>query len=205
MGLEKIIGALTTGGYQPLHALALQRRRRARRARAAIEPTWTGADLLGVIDRNASLPTALDPAALRDREALSHMDAFEATAWIGARLAEALDFAHHHGVLHRDIKPANILVSPYGRPMLADFNISLQTAAESDSMFGGTIAYMAPEHLDAFNPEHPSTADLVTEKADMYSLGIVLNELLNGKQVIQLAGSQRRHGRHAPHSRRTAP
>ena len=108
-----------------------------------------------MIDRNASLPTALDPAALRDREALSHMDAFEATAWIGARLAEALDFAHHHGVLHRDIKPANILVSPYGRPMLADFNISLQTAAESDSMFGGTIAYMAPEHLDAFNPEHP--------------------------------------------------
>ncbi|HEY2895145.1 MAG TPA: hypothetical protein VGJ16_13055, partial [Pirellulales bacterium] len=63
---------------------------------------------------------------------------------------------------------------------------SLQTATEGDSMFGGTIAYMAPEHLDAFNPEHPSTADLVTEKADMYSLGIVLNELLNGKQVIHL-------------------
>ena len=185
VGLEKIIGALTTGGYQPLHALLFNDDGEAAEP-AHHEPTWVGSDLLGVIDRNSSLPTALDPAALRDREALSNMDAYEATAWLGARLAEALDFAHHHGVLHRDIKPANILVSPYGRPMLADFNISLQTAAESDSMFGGTIAYMAPEHLDAFNPDHPSSADLVTEKADMYSLGIVLNELLNGKQTIQL-------------------
>jgi serine/threonine protein kinase len=186
VGLEKIIGALTTGGYQPLHALLFNDEGEPASA-GGIEPTWTGADLLAVVDRNASLPTALDPAALRDREALSHMDAYEATAWIGARLAEALDFAHHHGVLHRDIKPANILVSPYGRPMLADFNISLQTAGEaSDSMFGGTIAYMSPEHLDAFNPEHDSQADVVTEKADMYSLGIVLNELLNGKQVIHL-------------------
>ncbi|HEY4231849.1 MAG TPA: serine/threonine-protein kinase [Lacipirellulaceae bacterium] len=185
VGLEKIIGALTTGGYQPLHALLFNDDGEVPAA-VEVEPTWTGADLLGVIDRNSSLPTALDPAALRDREALSHMDAYEATAWIGARLAEALDFAHHHGVLHRDIKPANILISPYGRPMLADFNISLQTAADNDNMFGGTVAYMAPEHLDAFNPEHPSQADAVTDKADMYSLGIVLHELLNGKQVIHL-------------------
>jgi serine/threonine protein kinase len=186
VGLEKIIGALSVGGYRSLGELLSSDDGDAATVGAS-EPTWTGADLLGVIDRNASLPTALDPAALRDREALSHMDAVEATAWIGARLAEALDFAHHHGVLHRDIKPANILVSPYGRPMLADFNISLQTIGDpGDSMFGGTIAYMAPEHLDAFNPENATSAYAVTEKADMYSLGIVLNELLNGKQVIHL-------------------
>jgi eukaryotic-like serine/threonine-protein kinase len=185
VGLEKIIGSLTVGGYRSL-ADVLGPDDSISATPGGIEPTWTGADLLAVIDRNASLPTALDPAALRDREALSHMDAIEATAWIGARLAEALDFAHHHGVLHRDIKPANILVSPYGRPMLADFNISLQSATSGESMFGGTIAYMAPEHLDAFNPEHPTTAEAVGDKADMYSLGIVLNELLNGKQVIHL-------------------
>jgi serine/threonine protein kinase len=184
VGLEKIIGALTTSGNQPLHALLFADD--APLPAAPHEPTWTGADLLAVIDRNASLPTALDPAALRDREALNKMDAYEVTAWIGARLAEALDFAHHHGVLHRDIKPANILVSPYGRPMLADFNISLQAAASGDSMFGGTVAYMAPEHLDAFNPEHETTADAVTETADMYSLGIVLRELLLGKQQLHL-------------------
>src|SRR6185436_17157849 len=123
---------------------------------------WTGADMLAIIDQAESLPTALDPSALHDREALGKMDAVEATAWIGARLAEALDFAHGHGVLHRDIKPANILVSPYGRPMLADFNISSQQApGEHEEMFCGTIAYMAPEHLDAFNPSDKTTEDAV--------------------------------------------
>ena len=111
--------------------------------------------MIGFIDSSGSLPAALDPAALHDREALGDMDAVEATAWFGARLAEALDFAHRNGVLHRDIKPANILVNPYGRPMLADFNISSQpvgSEASGEEMFGGTFAYMAPEHLDAFNP-----------------------------------------------------
>ena len=51
--------------------------------------TWRGSDLLAIIDVNASLPTALDPAALRDREALAEMDAVEATAWIGARLGRS--------------------------------------------------------------------------------------------------------------------
>jgi hypothetical protein len=147
-------------------------------------PSWRGSDVLAIIDTNAALPTALDPAALRDREAMGEMDAIEATAWIGARLGEALDFAHQRGVLHRDIKPANILVSPYGRPMLADFNISSQqTPGEGEEMFGGTIAYMAPEHLDAFNPADDTAEDAVTERADIYSLGLVLDELLNGRNL----------------------
>ncbi len=145
---------------------------------------WTGAELLEIIDESGSLPTALDPSALHDREALSKMDAIEATAWFGARLAEALDFAHRHGVLHRDIKPANILVNPYGRPMLADFNISSQpvgSEASGDELFGGTFAYMVPEHLDAFNPDDPAGHEAVTEQSDMYSLGLVLQQLLCGR------------------------
>src|SRR5205814_4149530 len=104
---------------------------------------WSGAELIRFIDSSDSLPAALDPSALHDREALARMDAVEATAWFGARLAEALDFAHHHGVLHRDIKPANILVNTYGRPLLADFNISSQPVGSEPSgeeMFGGTFA-----------------------------------------------------------------
>lgn len=143
---------------------------------------WRGSDVLAIIDINSSMPAALDPAALRDREALNEMDDVESTAWMGARLGEALDFAHQRGVLHRDIKPANILVSPYGRPMLADFNISAQQVDEANEMFGGTVAYMAPEHLDAFNPADDTTEAAVTAQADIYSLGIVLDELLNGRR-----------------------
>jgi eukaryotic-like serine/threonine-protein kinase len=210
IGLEKIIGSI---GMQlelmrtlaPLAAPAIS-------GTKDDAPPWRGSDVLAIIDTSASLPTALDPAALRDREALADMDDVEATAWIGARLAEALDFAHQRGVLHRDIKPANILVSPYGRPMLADFNISSQQVeAEGSEMFGGTIAYMAPEHLDAFNPSDATTEAAVTERADIYSLGLVLNELLHGRppqasfdrnagmvdRLRHLADQRREHPPHA--------
>jgi serine/threonine protein kinase len=169
IGLEKLIGALHS--------------KPAGGAGAAPAP-WTGGELLAIIDRTAALPAALDPSALHDREALGRMDSVEATAWFGGRLAEALDFAHRHGVLHRDIKPANILVNPYGRPLLADFNISSQPlgASEGEEMFGGTFAYMAPEHLDAFNPTVKDVGpDAVTARSDQFSLGLVLQQLLDGQ------------------------
>lgn len=150
---------------------------------------WTGAELLAIIDRSASLPAALDPSALHDREALARMDSVEASAWLGARLGEALDFAHRHGVLHRDIKPANILVNTYGRPLLADFNISSQPVGSEPSgeeMFGGTFVYMAPEHLDAFNPNDPTGHEAVTARSDIYSLGLVLHQLLDGRLPVSL-------------------
>ncbi len=184
IGLDKLIGML--------HAMAVvsesDKQAEAKSEGAPVVATaassWTGAQLLEIIDRSGPLPTALDPSALHDREALGKMDAVEATAWFGARLAEALDFAHRHGVLHRDIKPANILVNPYGRPMLADFNISSQpvgSEVSGEEMFGGTFAYMAPEHMDAFNPGDPTGHEAVTAKSDMYSLGLVLQQLLEGR------------------------
>jgi serine/threonine protein kinase len=150
---------------------------------------WNGAEVLAIIDRSASLPAALDTSALHDREALARMDDVEATAWFGTRLAEALDFAHRHGVLHRDIKPANILVNPYGHPLLADFNIASQPVGSEpsgDEMFGGTFAYMSPEHLDAFNPADPTEADAVTPRSDIYSLGVVLQQLLDGRTTVPM-------------------
>lgn len=150
---------------------------------------WYGKELLEIIDGSASLPAALDPSALHDREALARMDAVEATAWFGGRLAEALDFAHRHGVLHRDIKPANILVNPYGRPLLADFNISSKPAGSEpsgDELFGGTLVYMAPEHLDAFGGAHPDGHDAVTARSDIFSLAIVLGQLLDGRMAFPL-------------------
>jgi serine/threonine protein kinase len=170
-GLDKLIAAL--------HG-----KRSKNEGAAEASANWTGSGLLAIIDKSTSLPSALDPSALHDREALSRMDAVEATAWFGGRLAEALDFAHRHGVLHRDIKPANILVNSYGRPMLADFNISSQpvgSQAGGEELFGGTFAYMAPEHLDAFNPTNPTGQEAVTARSDLYSLGLVLRQLLEGR------------------------
>jgi serine/threonine protein kinase len=184
IGLEKLIDSLHAKRAGSREQLDLGESLLQPRSELFAGYDWNGAELLAIIDRAASLPTELDPSALHDREALSHMDAVEATAWFGARLAEALDFAHHHGVLHRDIKPANILVNPYGRPMLADFNISSQpvgSETSGDEMFGGTFAYMAPEHLDAFNPSDATKPEEVTARSDLYSLGLVLQQLLDGR------------------------
>ena len=84
-------------------------------------------------------------------------------------------------MLHRDVKPANILIDPYGRPRLADFSLSLRAApadVEQDALFGGALAYMATEHLDAFNPASSTETEAVDQRSDIYSLGVVLFELV---------------------------
>jgi serine/threonine protein kinase/tetratricopeptide (TPR) repeat protein len=106
-----------------------------------------------------------------------------AAAWIVARLAEAVQHAHQRGVLHRDIKPSNILLGADGQPMLLDFNVAqnLRNAREKAvADLGGTVAYMAPEHLRAVAAHDPALARLVDHRADLYSLGMVLYELLAG-------------------------
>jgi hypothetical protein len=103
---------------------------------------------------------------------------------MGARLAEALAYAHARGVLHRDIKPANILVNRYGRPLLVDFNVAVACSplgTSSEDSVGGTFGYMAPEHLDAFNPYNLTPPEAVDTRSDVYSLGVVLFEFISGR------------------------
>jgi eukaryotic-like serine/threonine-protein kinase len=146
-------------------------------------PTWTGADLLGVIDARLTLAAEFDPAQLADRQRLSELGHVDAVCWIIARLADAVGHAHRHGVLHRDLKPGNVLVSQYGRPMLVDFNLAdfTRDVPHGSQVFGGTLPFMSPEHLDAFNPEHPATPADVTELSDIYSLGVMLYRMLTGE------------------------
>src|SRR5205807_9945349 len=83
-----------------------------------------------------------------------------------------------------DIKPGNILFNCYGRPMLADFSLACPSLPESQSdsqAFGGTLSYMAPEHLDAFLSRDRSARQVVDERSDLYSLGVVLFEFLTGR------------------------
>lgn len=144
------------------------------------EGTRTGAEFVAELD-SLDLPATLyDPDAARDREELLRADECDLVCRIGEQLAEALSHAHERGVLHRDIKPANILVSRYGRPMLADFNLATRSDSHDASSVGGTLVYMAPEHLDAFRPDCKTEVDAVTSKSDLFSLGVVLWELANG-------------------------
>lgn len=149
---------------------------------------WSGRAILEIIDAVSTAPAALDPAALRDREVLAGSDFVEAVCWLGARLAEALWHAHRQGVLHRDVKPANVLLSRYGRPYLADFNVAaaaVRREGDGRPLFGGTLAYMAPEHLEAFLSGDLAKRDSVDERADLYALGIVLYELFTSRLPFQ--------------------
>jgi serine/threonine protein kinase len=104
-------------------------------------------------------------------------------AWVVAQVAEALGHAHAQGVLHRDVKPANVLLSLREGPQLLDFNLahdpnSAEQAAAA--MRGGTLPYMAPEQLQAFlDPERWGEVGV---GADLYSLGLVLQEMLTGER-----------------------
>ena len=104
----------------------------------------------------------------------------EIVCWIGSRLAGALAYAHARGVLHRDVKPANVLVAAEGHPKLADFNISFSKldGATPAAYFGGSLAYMSPEQLEACDPAHSRQPDELDGRSDVYSLGVMLWELL---------------------------
>jgi eukaryotic-like serine/threonine-protein kinase len=145
----------------------------------------TGKLLLDVIDESLERRGESRPSESSVRAWLAKATWPEAVCWLGAKIARALDYAHRLGVLHRDVKPANILVTPEGAPKLADFNISFSdkvTGATPAAYFGGSLAYMSPEQLEACHPAHPRRPDELDGKCDLYSLGIVLWELLTGSR-----------------------
>lgn len=117
-------------------------------------------------------------------------DFCRAIAWIGWKIAGALAHAHRMEVFHRDIKPANILISLKSGPQLLDFNMARDPEAVhavEDRIRGGTLPYMAPEQLGAFLDA--TLWSEIREPADIYSLGLVLEEYLRGKRVeVPLAG-----------------
>lgn len=112
-------------------------------------------------------------------------DDVQTVLWIGARLAEGLAHAHERGILHRDLKPANILVTDEGQPMLLDFNLAQDTkvaSAAQGALLGGTLPYMSPEQLEAYQ----SGSGAPDARADVYSLGVVLYEILTGRLPYDL-------------------
>ena len=95
---------------------------------------------------------------------------------IARQLCAGLAAAHAKGVLHRDLKPANIMLDGRGQAVITDFGLAaLTNQLEGTEVRSGTPAYMAPEQLAGTE---------VTEKSDIYSLGLVLYEIFTGKRAF---------------------
>jgi serine/threonine protein kinase/predicted ATPase len=112
------------------------------------------------------------------REALANGPwTFERIARLVGQLADGLSLAHARGIVHRDIKPANILLDEAGNAYISDFGFAKDMATGADLTLSGAIigspAYMSPEQIKG---------ERVTPASDIYSLGVVLYELLVGQQ-----------------------
>jgi len=115
---------------------------------------------------------------------LQHVTYVDGILHLGVQIAEALKATHESGVTHRDLKPSNVLVTPAGRPMLLDFNLSCDLQRPLGRL-GGTLPYMPPEQIKvvyliagAKHARHELAAD---PRSDIFALGVVLYEALSGR------------------------
>lgn len=114
---------------------------------------------------------------------------FEGKIDLVAKLCDVVGFVHGHGIVHRDLKPQNILVASDGEPRVLDFGIAgliesktkLRASLTGTSDVLGTLAYMSPEQITGIK----SGSDL---RSDVYSLGVILHELLTGRHPYSLKG-----------------
>jgi Serine/threonine protein kinase len=145
----------------------------------------------------------MNGGSLSDRIKAGGLTIEDASRILGT-IAPGLDEAHANGIVHRDIKPSNILFDKRGNPYISDFGIAKLSQAQSGNVTGsaiiGTPAYMAPEQAQGTE---------VDGRADIYALGIILFEILTGKQPYEADTPMAVAIKHitdpVPHIRQTNP
>ncbi len=121
----------------------------------------------------------MDGGSLRDRLLPGQPLPLSAVVSIVVQVCEGLHFAHQHGVIHRDVKPENILFNTAGVAKVGDFGIAKVTATFSPTSAGmiiGTPYYLSYEQAQGV---------AVTPQSDVYSLGVVLYEMLTGYRPFE--------------------
>jgi serine/threonine protein kinase len=148
----------------------------------------SGRQLLEILDRHQAASPIRWSGRGFVRPFLAQASIVQTVCWIGACLADALHHAHRQGLVHLDVKASNVLLTADGQPMLLDFHLSREAltagSAAPDSL-GGTPDAMAPEQqaaLVAVRSSKPLTV-AVDGRADVYSLALLLDKMLNRRDV----------------------
>ena len=99
-------------------------------------------------------------------------------------ICRGLAYAHENGVIHRDIKPGNVLLDAAGTPKLADFGIARMTGGDTQEALHLTHAHSTMGSADYIAPEQRADAANVDHRADIYSLGVMLYQMLTGQLPV---------------------
>ena len=180
----KVCRAGSVGGEEEAHAFLSEARAAAKLSHpniVAIHDSGQSKDgvcfLVSELIDGETLETRLRQRQFNPKEAAR-------MAWA---IAGALSHAHSQGVIHRDVKPSNVILDSKGSPHLADFGLAKSThikeSSDSDGKIFGTPAYMSPEQARG-------DSDAVDARSDVYSLGVVLYELLTDERPFQGRGRQ---------------
>jgi serine/threonine protein kinase len=164
----------------------------------------TARDLLARLDRiQAESPIAVSGEGAA-RLFLSRASYSQMVCWIGASLADALQFAHQRGLVHLDLKPSNILLAADGTPMLLDFHLAqppIRPDQAAHRWMGGTPHYLSPEQRVVMTElrEGRTITVAVDGRSDIYALGLVLYQMLGGMISIGPYPMPRIKFRRPPH------